>query len=274
VVTADSSQNRLTCGSAAPTDDPETDYSQTKTLTMDTFAVPANAEVFYCQSFANPWGRQVDIKTYDLEMDTGSHHMFAFYKSNATNGPAVPCAAGGLTFGFFTFVSQVPTLVQTFPATVGATIPQSDGFTLTAHYLNTTTSELTAHVKLTMYLAKPGVITNHAGVIFMNNVAMTVPPTGQPVVSPASMKLNQDVNILSTTSHMHKFGTNFVATATAPGGAEQTVYATTQWDEPKPMVFSTPLQFPSGTNYTIWMSIFYPVTNISDPEIGSAVGGL
>jgi hypothetical protein len=282
----------------APTDNDETDYTGTKTLTMDTFNVPANTEVFYCQTFANPWGKQVDIKTYALEMDQGSHHMFAFYKSSATDGAAAPCASGGLTFGSFTFTSQTPQLIETFPATVGATIPQGDGFNMMVHYLNTTTSSLTAHVSLTMYVAKPNVVTNHAGVIFMNNITMTVPATGQPVVSTASLKVDQAVSIMATTSHMHKFATNFVYTATPPSGTAQQIYTTTQWDEPKPQVFTTPLQFPSGTNYTwsctdvnntgkaltfgeyaqtnvmcIAVAIFYPVQNVDNPVLGSVVGG-
>jgi hypothetical protein len=285
---------------AAPQNDPETDYTQTKTIEMAPFDVPPNSEVFYCQTFANPWGKQVDIKTYDLSMDKGSHHMFAFYQSNATDAAtSSPCPSGGLTFGAFTFTSQSPTAVLTFPATVGATLPQSSGFNMMAHYLNTTTETLTAHVNLTMYIGKDGAVTNHAGVIFLNNIEMTVPPTGQPVVSSDSQTLNQEVNILLTSSHMHKFATNFVSTATPPGGTAQTLYSTTQWDEPKPAWFATPLQFPSGTtikwsctdvNNTgkaltfgeyaqtnvmcISVNIFYPVQDITNPVLGSGVGGL
>jgi hypothetical protein len=287
-------------GNPAPQDDPETDYTQTKTIEMAPFDVPANKEVFYCQTFANPWGKQVDIKTYDLTMDRGSHHMFAFYQSNATDAAtSSPCPNGGLTFGAFTFTSQSPTAVLTFPATVGATIPQSSGFNMMAHYLNTTTETLTAHVRLTMYVGKEGVVSNHAGVIFLNNIGMSVPPTGQPVVSSSSMTLNQDVNILLTSSHMHKFATNFISTATPPGGTAQTLYTTTQWDEPIPVRFSTPLQFPSGTTFSwsctdvnntgekltfgeyaqtnvmcIAVDIFYPVQDITNPVLGSGVGGL
>jgi len=116
--------------------DPETDFTQTKTITMDSFVVPAGEEVYECQDFANPWGDQVDIKTYSLQMSPGSHHMFAFYVSNATDGAIEPCPNGGLQFGAFTFTAQQPQLTETFPATVGATIPQGTGFQLMAHYLN------------------------------------------------------------------------------------------------------------------------------------------
>jgi hypothetical protein len=284
---------------AATGDNAETDYSQTKTLTMGTFPVPANSEVFYCQTFANPWGKQVDIKTYDLTMDTGSHHMFAFYQTSATDGAVAQCAAGGLTYGAFTFLSQTPKAVMTFPATVGATLPATTGFNLMVHYLNTGTSALTAHVSLTMDVAKAGVVTNHAGVIFDNNATMSVPVGTTAYVSTQSNTLTQDVNILETSSHMHKFGKSFTATYTPPGGQAQTLYTTTQWDEPMPQVFATPLHLSSGTTITwscsdvnttsqtltfgeyaqtnvmcISVNIFYPVADVTNPVLGTPIGGL
>ena len=69
---------------ADPGSDPE--IAGSYTITTDTFSVPSNAEVFKCQSFANPFkGQQVDIKTWEANMSVGSHHMFVFYQSNATN---------------------------------------------------------------------------------------------------------------------------------------------------------------------------------------------
>ncbi len=290
---------QMTQGDAATGDNPEIDYTQTKTITMGTFPVPPNGEVFYCQTFANPWGKQVDIKTYDLTMDQGSHHMFAFYQGSASNGAVGQCAAGGLTYGAFTFLSQTPKAVMTFPKTVGATLPAATGFNLMVHYLNAGTTTLTAHVSLTMYLGKSGVVTNHAGVIFDNNATMTVPVGTAMYASTQSNTLGQDVYILESSSHMHKFAKSFVATYTAPGAAAQTLYQTTVWDEPMPQVFSQPLHLPSGTTITwtcedvnttsstltfgesaktnvmcISVNIFYPVLDVSNPVLGTPIGGL
>jgi Copper type II ascorbate-dependent monooxygenase, C-terminal domain len=290
---------QVDAGAAATGSNPEIDYSQTKTITLGTFPVPANSEVFYCQTFANPWGKQVDIKTYDLNMDQGSHHFFAFYQANGTDGAVAQCAAGGLTFGSFTFLSQTPTSQMTFPSTVGATLPATTGFNMMVHYLNTGATSLTAHVSVTMYIGKPGVVTNHAGVIFENNATMMVPVSSMPVVSTLSNTLNQDVNVLLSASHMHKFGKSFTATYTPPGGQAQTLYTTDQWDEPKPTIFQSPLHLPSGTTITwsctdvntttqtltfgeyaqsnvmcISVSIFYPVADVNNPVLGTAIGGL
>jgi hypothetical protein len=287
----------------APPDDPDVDYSVAPvTLSMTPFQVPAGAELYYCQNFANPWaGQQVDIKVYSLDMGVGSHHMFAFYASDATNGTNAPCVNGGLTFGAFTFVSQSPKKTVDFPQSVGATIPASTGFQLMVHYLNTTASALTASLNLTMYIAKPGAVTQHAGVLFLSNSTMTVAPTctsGCPATQ--SYTLPQDVYVLSTEGHMHKYGTNFVTTVSPAGSLPNgQLYQTTVWNEPQQQSFSPPVMLSTGTTVTwtctdvnttgqtltfgesaatnvmcISQSIVYPITDVSNPVLGSSIGGL
>jgi hypothetical protein len=284
----------IVSGDAGLMDNPDIDYSVAPvTLTMSQFTVAPGAEVYYCQNFANPWGKQVDIKTYSLDMGVGSHHMFAFYASGATNGTLAPCPSGGLTFGAFTFTAQSPTLTETYPQSVGATIPSGTGFQMMVHYLNTTSSTLTSSVNLTMYVAKQGVVTNHAGVIYLNQGTMTVPAScTSGCQSSQSYTLTQNVTVLSSGSHMHKYGTNFVAT-TSTG---ITLYQTTQWAEPPGQVFSPPLQLSSGTSITwtctdvnttgqeltfgesaqtnvmcISVSTFYPVSDVSNPVLGTTL---
>jgi hypothetical protein len=274
----------------AALDDPETDYTQTKTVTMDSFAVAANAEVYMCQHFVNPWGAQVDIKTYSLDMATGSHHMFAFYDTSNTSSAVAACPDGGNTFGAFTFTSQQEQVTQTYPATVGATIPANTGFNMMVHYLNTSGSTIMSHVALTMYVAKQNVVTQHAGVIFLNDVGILVPPgvSQQSPITPYT--LPQDVYIMFSASHMHKEATNFIATA-----GSQTLFTTTQWAEPPAKAYSPPLHLTKGTqiNWTctydnmtsttltfgesaqtnvmcISTSIFYPVSDVTNPVLGNA----
>ena len=156
-----------------PANNAEIDYTQTKSITMDSFTLEPNQEVYKCQDFPNPWGTQVDIKTYALNMSEGSHHMFPFYKTGATKGAIIDCPAGGVTFGPFTFTSQLHSVSQTYPDTVGATIPQSTGFTMMVHYLNTSAAPITTHVTLQMAIAKAGAVTQHAGVLYLDNTRLT-----------------------------------------------------------------------------------------------------
>jgi hypothetical protein len=262
---------------------------------MTPFQVAAGGEVYYEQTFANPWGKQVDIKTYDLNMSPGSHHIFAFYVTNATNsGTAVSVPNGGVTFGPYTFTAQSPKVTSTYPQSVGAAIPATTGFKLSVHYLNTGSTALTANVALTMSIAKTGVVTNHAGAIFLNQVQMTVAATGCTTApgcaSTSAYTLPQDVYIMWAGSHMHKFATNFTATT----NTGVTIFSTTEWAEPPAKVYSPPLHLTAGTQI-IWscsdvnttgatltfgehattnvMCIasdgFYPVSDINNPVIGS-----
>ena len=122
-------------GDADPNSDP--DIAGSFSITSQGFTVPPGAEVFKCQSFANPFqGQQVDIKTWEADMTAGSHHMFVFYSNGARDGALADCS--GLQIQAFTFVAQGPHVFQTYPHGVGATIPTSMGFQINAHYINTT----------------------------------------------------------------------------------------------------------------------------------------
>jgi hypothetical protein len=261
------------------------------TLKMQPFTVNPNQEVYMCQDFANPFmGQQADIVSYELHMSTGSHHMFAFYTTNATNGTEVTCPQGGLQFAPYTFTAGSPNAIETYPDGMGASIPATTGFTINAHFINTGASALTGNVALTIYVAKTGEVTQHVGPIFLNQALLSVPPTGQPSTSTASYTLTQDVNLLLGASHMHKRATNFVSTASTG----QTLFQTTQWSEPQPKIYSPALHLASGTTITwsctyvndtgstltfgesastnvmcISEFIYYPVQNTANPVVGT-----
>jgi hypothetical protein len=269
----------------------DADIAYSVTLTMDPFMVPAGQEIFMCQTFANPFkGQQADIKTYDLNMAQGSHHMFLFYQSSATNSGVATCPQGGLTFAPFTFSAQNQKATQTYPQGIGATIPTSIGFVLNVHYINSGSKPIQGSVQITMSIAKPGIITQHAGVLFLNQISLSVPAGTQPYTATRSYKLPQDVYILTSGSHMHQRATNFVA-STSTG---TTLFQTTQWAEPPPQAYSPPLHLTSGTTVTwsctyvndtgatlsfgefaatnvmcISVSSFYPVSNVASPVISS-----
>jgi hypothetical protein len=285
----DSGALSVTNADAAP---PDPDVAYSVTLTSDSFTVAPNSESFTCQTFANPFqGQQVDIKTWQDDMTLGSHHMFVFYSPGATDGAMYNCS--GLQGGPFTFVAQGPHVVQTYPHGIGATIPSSMGFALNIHYINAGSVPLTAQVKVTMYVYKSGIVTNHAGMLFDNNVNLNVPPDGKPHVYTASCTLPQDVYVLASNSHMHSEATNFVATA-----GSETLYQTTEWSDPPQGIFSPPLHLAAGSKINwsctyvnttgatltfgetasknvmcISQSMFYPVSDVSNPTIDCETTG-
>ena len=227
-----------------------------------------------------------------MTQGAGSLEFFAFYDANATSGAVAPCASGGLTLAPFTFGASGPTSTLAYPDTVGATISQTTGFTLFTHYINTTSSPIMTHVSLTLYTAVAGAVTQHAGAIFLDNTTMSVPPGTQK--STASYTLAQSVNILASTSEMAQAATNFTATA-----GSQTLFTTTEWNQPPTTVFATPLAIPTGTLITwsctdnnvtgttlafgesirtnvkcVSLSFFYPVSDVTNPVIGNTGGSL
>ncbi len=187
---------------------------QSVSLTMGPFTVPGGSEVFKCQTFANPFGgKDVDIKEYEEHMTEGSHHMFAFFSSGATDGALEDCPNGGLEYHPYPFSAQSPDATLTYPPTVGSHIPGSMGFMLNAHFVNATASAFQATLTMTFHLALPGAVTQYAGVVFMNNVGITIPPGQTPVTVTRTVNMPQDMNVIESSSHMHQRATDFVATS-------------------------------------------------------------
>jgi hypothetical protein len=213
---------------------------------MGPFTVPAASEVYKCQTFANPFGgRDTDVKTYEEHMTLGSHHMFLFFMPNAVNGPLGDCPSGGLEFHPYPFTSQEPDATLTFPDGVGSLVPATMGFMLNAHFVNVGAQDFQASLTVTMHVADPGTVTQHAGEVFMNDATIVISPSNLPQTASATCTLPQDITVLGSGSHMHRRATQFTATA---GG--QTLYQTTSWNSPVPAVYTPPLQLTKGTNVT------------------------
>jgi len=258
------------------------------TLTMGPFTVPPSTEVFKCQTFANPFGgKDTDVKEYEEHMTTGSHHMFLFFSPNAKDGAVGDCPNGGLEFHPYPFSAQTKDFTMTYPPTVGSRIPGTMGFMMNAHFINVTTTPYQATLTVTLHLAAPGAVTQYAGVMFMNNVGLTVPPDDQPHTATATCTVPQAMNVMGSASHMHQRATDFVATS---GG--QTLYTTQAWADPVPGIYTPPMSLASGSKVTwsctyvndttqtltfgesaqtnvmcIYSMQFYPVADPSNPTI-------
>src|ERR1019366_679321 len=190
----------------------DSDVAYSVTLVSDVFTVPAGKEVYKCQDFANPFhGQQVDVIKHASHMAKGSHHVLLFFKTGATDDAVSDCS--GLEAYPFQYVAQSPDFSMTYPPGVGATIPTSIGFRMNMHYLNTGATPIQGQDRITMSVARSGVVTMHAGTIFYQQISIQIPATGQPYTATASCNVAQDVNLLSADSHMHKRATAFVATA-------------------------------------------------------------
>jgi hypothetical protein len=214
------------------------------TFTMAPFTVPVKGEIYKCQEFANPWGADAEVQAFESHMSPGSHHLLLFYKSGVANGPLVDCS--GLEFAATPYGSQRPDDGVTFPDKVAALVPSAQGFRLQVHYLNATPNPINASVSVTMKLATPGTVTDHAGVFFFLNNNINIPPDNMPHSLSKTCTFPTAVNVMLANSHMHKHATDFLG-ATTTG---TTIYATKDWNEPVQTTFAPPMQLAAGTKVT------------------------
>jgi len=216
-------------------------------LKMQQFSVPAGSEAFACQNFANPNGaNQLVFVETESFMTTGSHHMFLMEGGSNTNGPLEteqtnPNGCNGLQFSTMVHSAQTPQTTLKYPAGVGAKLNGGTGLRMVAHYFNTSTAAVTPDVRVLLYVANPGEVTQLAGFLFGNVASINVQPgrTGQ---AHGTWTMPYDLSMLFFVSHMHSHATNFVATVNG-----QVLYQTTEWDAPTPIEFNPMKQIAGGS---------------------------
>jgi hypothetical protein len=259
-------------------DIPDADLDPPITLTMTSFSVPPNSEVFKCQEFGNPWGRDVDIVKLDGYMSPGSHHFFLFNMDSTTlrtqAAPLGDCPGAGIEFHPFPYLSQQPGhYIISYPqANMGYPLVAANGLMMNSHYLNTGSTATTPTVSITIYPAKPGVVTTHVGSIFLNNTLFSVPKmtttptwyakTQTPITA-------EDYTILSHWSHMHKYSTDFQALV-----GTNKFYDEADWSEPQMINAGTDpmhlLPMPVKASTAITWQCLYTNPTSSDMTFGDS----
>jgi hypothetical protein len=205
--------------------------------------VAPGEEAFFCQNFANPFGKNVEVIESESFMTPGSHHMFVFYEPGASDGPVVDCS--GLEFKRAVHAAQVPQAKITYPPGVGRVVDTSDGLRVAAHYLNTSGAVIDAKITVVFKVVPQGTVEHQAGALFFNNLAIWVQPNSTATISD-TCTLSQDIKLINVVSHMHQYSTHFIAT-TSNG---QKLYETSDWDEPESALFDPPLELSAGTQIT------------------------
>jgi hypothetical protein len=245
---------------------PASDLGTPVTLTAQPFQVAPGAEVYMCEVFANPFGGvNTDIVKMHGVMSAGSHHFFLFNESplEAAVEPAIgsigPCAGKGLEFHPFPYLSQQPAWDVTYPAApdgspMGYPFVGSNYLMINVHYLNTSTAPITTSVQITLYPAKPGVVTTHVGSLFLNKTGLSVPantPPASPVEMTAtwngSSSLPASYQIFTSWQHMHKTALKFTASTNG-----SPFYTDTNWDSP---------------------NLFYHASGIKEPSTATGIQG-
>lgn len=219
-------------------------------MSMTAVDVPAGTEIYKCQDFDNPFGKDVAILQSQSIMVKGAHHFAAFRISGLTAAPMMDCPAGGFEAHEFIHASQQLDQTTTYPAGVGRFLPATDGIRLMVHFLNATGA--TVHVPPTsfsMHYVDADQVQYKAAAVFLNNLGVKAPP-GQSTAT-KSYALQSDIRLLLAVSHMHEHGVNF--TSSTDDGRK--IYDSTQWSEPTAASFAPPIDIASGTSIT-WTCSF------------------
>ncbi len=251
---------------------PDSELGTPITLTMDSFSVAPNSEVYMCQQFGNPFGQDVDLVKMVGSMSSGSHHFFLFNMSPTTgrNTTAAlePCPDQGLEFHPFPYLSQQPEYTVEYGAGMGYPLIGQNGLMMNAHYLNTSSTAVTPKVTITIYPAKPGTVTTHVGTVFLNNQTIYV-PAGTTQANPVAISnsntpiTDESYTIFTNWSHMHQYSLDFQASTNGT-----VFYDEMQWSEPPLITAGTgthesptlPMAMKAGTSIE-WTCSYYNPTS-------------
>jgi hypothetical protein len=245
------------CGSDGETSTPAAlEEGTSYEVSMDPIEVPPGGELYKCQDFVNPLGKDVAIISSKSVMSPGSHHFAAFRMENLATAEIMDCPAGGLEAHEFIHASQTPEQVATYPAGVGRFLPGTDGLRLQVHYLNTSTAPLQVKATFSMRYVDADRIEYKAGGVFLNNLGLSVPPGRSTVTK--SAEITSDIKLLLAVSHMHRHAIGFTS-STSDG---RTLFESTEWDGPRPASFDPPLEISAGTSFT-WSCTYQNETGMT-----------
>lgn len=248
-------------GTASPagTDAGAADDPNTVTVSMETFTVAANSEVFMCQDFDNPFGGQdVALGQTVSDMTAGSHHLHVFYGVGTPRHDHVTTCENPNEFRPLLHISTLPHMVSAYPAGTAAKLKGATGIRLQVHYLNLTDKPIDARVTVKLTKVDPATVQRWVAQIHFNRVAMTIPPGTMTTVS-TSCKIPATfgpIGLLSGVSHMHKQGVHFVAKT----GSGTQLLDTTNWDDPPPTYYATPVMLNPGDSID-WSCTYDNMTN-------------
>ncbi|HVU04431.1 MAG TPA: hypothetical protein VHE30_21885 [Polyangiaceae bacterium] len=234
-VPSPSSQTEAVDFSAAPSG------SEREELTLDSFDLEPGGEVYKCQNFANPFGRDVALLQTQSVMSEGSHHLAVFRISDAGNGALEDCS--GLEFHATVHAAQTPVARMQFPDGVGAFLAGTEGLRLNAHYINLGNETIHANVQVALDWVDASTVPVTAAQIYLNDSTLDIPPGkgsgGGTLSLPAGLT---GVKLLSAQSHMHRRGVAFESSLA--DGTE--LYDADTWSEPPVKRYEPPVSLPDG----------------------------
>jgi hypothetical protein len=223
--------------------------------------VPPGGETLMCMYAQMPADRGViAVPSAESIFTPGSHHLLA-YRSDLTSipdgqaGVAWSCKDGSWMMhqrGSY-YEAQQPMSRRDLPPGVAHRFQPGEVVIIQTHYLNAGTDPLDAHAQLTLHTVDVNTVPDEAGSIIFSDMNISVPPGG---TSRSTMTCTLPSDFLPALlwSHMHKQGSNFVATTDDQAAVAQlgTLYTEMDWNEPHPRAYpyDPPATLHAGTHIT------------------------
>jgi hypothetical protein len=214
-------------------------------LTLEEFDLAPGGEIYKCQNFQNPFGKDVAILQTQSIMSHGSHHLAVFRIAESADAALENCS--GLEFHATVHAAQTPVARSQFPEGVGAFLAGTEGLRLNAHYFNLSNETIHAQVRVALDAVSVDEVEYTAAQIYLNDSTLNVPPGkgtgGGTMALPAGVS---GIKLLSTQSHMHRRGVKFQATL----DDGTSLYEADTWSEPPVKTYDPPLPLRDGANIT------------------------
>ena len=205
-------------------------------LMLEAFDLEPGAETYKCQTFQNPFGKNVAVLQAQSRMTRGSHHLAVFRVEDNADRAIEDCS--GLEFHATIHSAQTPIGKTTYPDGVGAFLSGAEGVRLNAHYVNLTESAIHAEVRVAIDYSDPESVEFTAAQIYLNDSRLDIPPgrgsAGGSIALPEQLN---DIKLISGQSHMHRRGVEFHAMF--EDGTP--IYASDTWSEPPMKAYAPPL---------------------------------
>jgi hypothetical protein len=176
------------------------------TIHADVYPIAPGQEAILCQTFSNPFGRDVDLVSIEATAEF-AHDVFLFSlppDGGLSRAPTalMGCLLDPLGLQPFLYFSDQPQFAMTYPQPdMGYPLAATNSLMLRAHYLNAGATMGPAQTTLSLTAAMPGQVTTHVGAIFLSHSGFPVDSLddGGPLTEEtAAIPLGQAFNIFTS----------------------------------------------------------------------------
>lgn len=237
------------------------DSGQSVILQMQDFTLEPGTEGFMCQTFANPFGSDVDVVGWTFISDNPeAHHLLVWPEQDGQDTDVAACQMRGqdqILFG-----SQQHGQTIEFAPGVATAVAADQALTMRIHYSNpgTEVAEVDGP-RLTLLLAAEGTVDRRTSVFSYTNGAIDV-AAGEREAITQTITAPEEIDLVWTAAHMHSHGVRFTVTV-----RDEIVYDSDEVNNLPNLVFDPPLRIAAGETFSFTCEFQ------ASPEYGLRFGG-